>query len=518
MKDFTSWWKSHSVEIHQAWALMWKIVQRQTATVFAWLKVIWTNVVSVFHFAWDLIVNIVKVAWALISDEFTAGMHFVMNLFAVIIDIMTGHWSKAWQDIKKLVSQGLSDIWHLIKDVGSKFGTLLWDAGKDLVRGLINGVKSMAGAVGSTLSNLAHNAMDSFKSVLGIKSPSRVFHQFGIWINEGLANGLTGSLSKIRSALSKTENMLLDLAKGKKLRGLEHYVTVEGAQLIRLANQRDSVAKRLKSAQAALKKVQDEWTSTRNDVAQNIVSGASIVMQSQDDGAAISAGDVVANLQNQVQQATQFAANLEALKRKHLRADLVQQIAAAGVDQGGATAQALLGANSAQIAQINGLQKQLNLSAQGAGATVANSMFGAGLNAAKGLVKGLQSQESAIEKQMVRIAKSMEKALKHALGIKSPSRVFHELGRYVSAGLVGGVDSGNRDVEAAAGRMASALLRGSDVPSLSGSAVSTGMIQHNVHIEVHGSVRSDRDLRDVIQQEMYRYGGRNSVTWQQFKR
>jgi hypothetical protein len=31
-------------------------------------------------------------------------------------------------------------------------------------------------------------------------------------------------------------------------------------------------------------------------------------------------------------------------------------------------------------------------------------------------------------------------------------------------------------------------------------------------------VRTDQDLRDVIQREMYRFGGRNSRTWVEAKR
>jgi len=114
----------------------------------------------------------------------------------------------------------------------------------------------------------------------------------------------------------------------------------------------------------------------------------------------------------------------------------------------------------------------------------------------------------------------MAKAIKKELGIKSPSRVFHEIGQWVTAGLVNGVDSGERDVRDAAQRMSQALTGGTGAPTLSGSAVmsTAAAVVHQVHIEVHGSVRSDRDLRDVIQQEMYRYGGRNSVTWQQAKR
>jgi TP901 family phage tail tape measure protein len=518
--ELVSWWHQHSAQLAQVWKAIWTLILTYVKVAWDGIKIALDLIMVYWRVAWGVIVDAAKLVWSIISGVVTLGMHYVMNTIGLILDIITGKWGRVWGDIKHLVGQTLSDLWHLIKDVGSKFGTLLYDAGKNLVQGLINGVKNMAGAAMDAVKSIAHGAMDAFKSAVGIKSPSRVFHQFGVWINEGLVNGLTGSQSKVRSAIMKTANMLTGLASGKKLRGLEHYVSYEGAQLERLARQRDNVAKRLKSAQAALKSVQADWTSTRNDVASNIMQGASVVMSAQDDGAALTAGDIVANMQDQVAAATQFATNLAALKKKGLSADLIKQIADAGVDGGAATAQALMNANAGQIKSLNGMQSTLGKTANATGKTVADSMYGAGINAAKGLVKGLQSQESAIEKQMLKIAKGMEKAIKHALGIHSPSRLFHEIGQYVTAGLVDGVDSGNRDVQSAAVRLSDALVRGTGAPTLSGSAVGSGApaVVHAVHIEVHGSVRSDRDLRDVIQQEMYRYGGRNSVTWQQFKR
>jgi hypothetical protein len=89
---------------------------------------------------------------------------------------------------------------------------------------------------------------------------------------------------------------------------------------------------------------------------------------------------------------------------------------------------------------------------------------------------------------------------------------------------VNGVDAGHRDVWRAGERMSEALRGGHDVKTMNGANlhVNNGrvspVVNHHVHIEVHGSVRSDRDLRDVVLQEMQRYGGRNSTTWQQFKR
>lgn len=591
VKDFVGWWSDHSAEIKQVWSALWKAIKLLAKTDFDWLGTAFTIFWGVVKTAWGLIVDATKFAWVVISGAVTGGMHLVLNTIGVVLDIVTGHWGRAWSDCKKLVSQAFSDIKSLLLRAGSAFGNLLYDAGVNLVKGLTSGIKSMVGSVASTAANLGKTALNaaksalhinspsrvfrdqvgksipegmaagitmhagvahaaviatanglvtSFKSTLGINSPSKVFRSLGIWIHTGLADGLTGSLSKVKSAIKKTETLLMqamnrvkDLkgTKGvsnhwvasheKAIKGLESYVKKEGAQLTKLANQRAAIASKLKKAQASLANLQKEWTSERDSIASGIMQGASVVMQTQADGAALTSGDVLGNMQSQVQAATTFAAELKELAKRGLSPALIEQIASAGVEQGGATAQALLSATSGQITQLNGMQKQLTTAANSTGSVVATSMYGTGIDAAKGLIKGLQSQEKAIDKQMLKIAKSMERAIKKALGIKSPSRLFHEIGQFIAAGLVGGIDSGNSDVRNAAQGLASAAIQGgTDAPTLSGTASSMGgaAVVHQVHITVQGSVLTDTKLRDVVQTEMYRFGGRNSRTWNEFKR
>ncbi len=67
-------------------------------------------------------------------------------------------------------------------------------------------------------------------------------------------------------------------------------------------------------------------------------------------------------------------------------------------------------------------------------------MYGAGIQAGQGLVRGLQREQAAIERQMLKIATGMQRAIRRALGIKSPSRVMAAIGKYIPRGLVAGID------------------------------------------------------------------------------
>jgi TP901 family phage tail tape measure protein len=153
--DLTSWWRSHSAEIKEVWRALWEAVKTDAKVVWdGFLKPSLTILAGAFKTAWGLITGIVKTAWALISGVVTTAMHLVLNTIGVVLDVITGHWSKAWKDLRKLASDQLHDVASTIKNVTSNFGSLLYNAGRNVVTGLINGIKSMVGGVGSAIGDV----------------------------------------------------------------------------------------------------------------------------------------------------------------------------------------------------------------------------------------------------------------------------------------------------------------------------------------------------------------------------
>jgi hypothetical protein len=133
----------------------------------------------------------------------------------------------------------------------------------------------------------------------------------------------------------------------------------------------------------------------------------------------------------------------------------------------------------------------------------------------------LQSQEKAIEKQMMKIAKAMEKAIKKALGIHSPSRVFASLGQFIPQGLAQGISDGAHHATTAATKLAGAVT-GAGAMGGSGMALAGGgggtVVHNHLTIQVQGHVMTERNLRDVVEQSMLRLGARNPQTYQSYKR
>lgn len=75
-------------------------------------------------------------------------------------------------------------------------------AGQNIVGGLIAGINQFAGGAIGAVSNLATGAINAFKGLFGIHSPSKLMAQYGKYIDEGLAIGITQNASLPADAAS----------------------------------------------------------------------------------------------------------------------------------------------------------------------------------------------------------------------------------------------------------------------------------------------------------------------------
>ena len=82
------------------------------------------------------------------------------------------------------------------------------EVGKNLVRGLWNGIQSLAGWIKEKVSSWASDLWTGIKDFFGIKSPSKKMAWIGDMLMEGMAKGIDeGSSEAIRSADIVTKNL-----------------------------------------------------------------------------------------------------------------------------------------------------------------------------------------------------------------------------------------------------------------------------------------------------------------------
>ncbi|WP_282698221.1 phage tail tape measure protein [Streptomyces sp. CC208A] len=438
----------------------------------------------------------------------------ILGFFAgwSIAAMITRHWQGAKDGAIRQGRTLLDWMRNLPREIGravGKLGSLLIGHGRDVVRGLWDGIKGMGGWIKSKILSWARSVIPGpIARALGIASPSKVTAEQGRWIARGLVLGLTGSTKQVQAAALRLSDIVRDALKpGPRRAGLQRQIDRSTARLMQLANAEATVANKLK---AANKRLQD-LLKARADLVANVRSGildAANITQDTENG--VTGASILANLQDDLRRAKQFAADLGTLRKKGVRADLISQIAQAGVEQGGATAAALAAASSGQIQQINDTQKQLVGAANKAGNAAGDAMYGAGIRAAQGLVEGLKKEQSAIERQMLTIATAMQKAIKQALGIKSPSRVMAAVGRFIPAGLVRGIESGRSAVDASMSNLVKPPTPTAVAGAYGGAGMpaATGRAQAPTVIEIRsGGSRMDDLLVEVLRNAVKDRGG-----------
>lgn len=172
----------------------------------------------------------------------------------------------------------------------------------------------------------------------------------------------------------------------------------------------------------------------------------------------LTASDITGQMRDRLRAAQAFEADLETLRKRGLDDTLLEDFVRQGVDSAGEIARALAAGGKDAVAEANRLQAQLERLAKSSGKKWSSEFYDAGVEAAEGIVAGLEKSEKKLRKQFEKLAKDMVATVKKELGIKSPSTVFeHDVGDMVVAGLNKSLLEA-AGVEAAAAKLAAAAV------------------------------------------------------------
>lgn len=104
--------------------------------------------------------------------------------------------------VSKLITAIVNFIKNGLTGMANKFSPQAGTIGRNIINGVINGVSGAAGALYNKLRNVASSALSSFKSTLGIHSPSRVFATAAGFIVAGIVQGIDTNQSDAIDAMS----------------------------------------------------------------------------------------------------------------------------------------------------------------------------------------------------------------------------------------------------------------------------------------------------------------------------
>ena len=141
------------------------------------------------------IVSTVSDAFGKLKD----GLHsFAVNPSKMFGNIVEYFSNLSWDD----VLAGLSNFGSRVGSVFSNIAQKLSTVGPDIIAGLQNGLSGGWDQIISFLTELANRIVEAVKAVLGIHSPSTVFFDIGKNIIEGLVNGIKYLSGKVGETLT----------------------------------------------------------------------------------------------------------------------------------------------------------------------------------------------------------------------------------------------------------------------------------------------------------------------------
>lgn len=141
----------------------------------------------------------------------------IKNVFSSVTDFAkkSGEgWILIFQQVGSFLSKSAQGWKAIFVEVGGVVTKCLegWAAlGNHIMDGLMNGLKAGKDKVVNFVGGIGESIKDKFKSIMGIHSPSTVFHDFGIFTGQGLLNGLVS----MESALAKQAIKYSEIIKPK---------------------------------------------------------------------------------------------------------------------------------------------------------------------------------------------------------------------------------------------------------------------------------------------------------------
>ena len=152
----------------------------------------------------DLIQGLISALPEIATTAFSLITQLVVTLLEHAPDLIANGIELVAQLVAGLI-QSLPDVINAAVEIGNgildSLKSVDWiGLGADIIAGIVRGIMGAASSLYEALRDLASRALESAKSALGIKSPSRVFRdQVGRYISEGIAVGIeenTGSVTR----------------------------------------------------------------------------------------------------------------------------------------------------------------------------------------------------------------------------------------------------------------------------------------------------------------------------------
>ncbi|MEG0296860.1 MAG: hypothetical protein RR620_09070 [Clostridium sp.] len=177
----------------------------------------WEGIKSAFSTIWEAIVTYFKERIANFIELFSAIVPKMLEIGKWIFTKLWDGLKYIWNSIIQWCGNAIEGFINFFKELP----TAMYTIGKDILTGLWNGLKSIWSSITGWISDIAGSISGTFKKILGIHSPSREFMKIGMFIDQGLINGLEdGELGITNQVTGMAEGLTSDFNSGLSSEGV----------------------------------------------------------------------------------------------------------------------------------------------------------------------------------------------------------------------------------------------------------------------------------------------------------
>ena len=185
---------------------------------------IWNSVKQFFVDLWESTKTNTINMWNAIKDGIATAWE---NTKTAVINIAKGivdGANQAWEDFKRGVSitiEKVKETFNQIKEID------LLQIGKDIIDGLVNGIKGKIEDVKNAVKDIAGSITGKIKDILNIHSPSRVMAELGMFTSQGLADGMLDGARYVDRASSQIADRASNMDIGNRISAVNSQIQTQ---------------------------------------------------------------------------------------------------------------------------------------------------------------------------------------------------------------------------------------------------------------------------------------------------
>lgn len=234
-------WNAISGFISSVWTTIRNAIIVAASTVINWLLNAWNSVRSTTSSVWNAISNVISSVWNAIVGIIRGAVQTVANVINGI-SVIVGRVGAFFGQLKGAAEGGVGSLLAFVGQIPGRvlsglgnLASLLYDSGRKIIQGLVDGIKSMIGAVGDAVGSVmskARNLLPFSPAKEGPFSGKGWTLYSGQSIVEALATGIIRSGTAVQRAIA---SVLADARSAVGLTVAASGVPATGSSLLALS-------------------------------------------------------------------------------------------------------------------------------------------------------------------------------------------------------------------------------------------------------------------------------------------